>query len=46
MQYRDLLEGREYLPEDLYVFDLQMSWTIALTHEYDEDGNNWYLKAS
>jgi hypothetical protein len=33
-----LAEGLEYLPEDIYVFDDSLRWTLFLTHEYDAEG--------
>ena len=30
-----LLQSLEFLPEDIYVFDSSVSWTLALTHEND-----------
>ena len=30
-----LLESLESLPEDIYVFDSSVSWTLVLTHEDD-----------
>lgn len=46
LKYRDLLAGREFLPEDFYIFDETMNWSIIFTHEYDENDNSaWYLKA-
>lgn len=30
-----LLESLDKLPEDIYVFDSTMSWTLILTHEHD-----------
>jgi hypothetical protein len=32
---RHLLESLESLPEDIYVFDPSVSWTLVLTHEDD-----------
>jgi hypothetical protein len=32
---RALLESLESLPEDLYVFDDSVGWTLVLTHEND-----------
>jgi hypothetical protein len=29
-----LLESLNVLPEDIYVFDSSVSWTLVLTHEY------------
>ncbi len=30
-----LIEGIEYLPEDIYIFDYDFSWTYIITHEDD-----------
>lgn len=30
-----LKEGIEYLPEDIYIFDYDFSWTYIITHEDD-----------
>ena len=30
-----LLQSLEFLPEDIYVFDSSVSWTLVLTHEND-----------
>jgi hypothetical protein len=32
---RDLTQNLEFLPEDLYIFDESMKWTLILTHEFD-----------
>lgn len=32
-----LLAGQRWLPEDLYVFDDSMAWSVALTHEWIDD---------
>ena len=34
-QPQRLLESLESLPEDIYVFDSSLTWTLVLTHEYD-----------
>lgn len=39
-----LLQGKEYLPEDIYIFNESFTWTIILTHE-DLDGRPYYLKS-
>jgi hypothetical protein len=31
-----LIEWLATLPEDIYVFDSTVTWTLVLTHEYDE----------
>lgn len=45
-RYGDLLSGIEYLPEDLYICDEQMNWSLILTHEYDNAGERVYYRAS
>lgn len=30
-----LIQGFEHLPEDIYIFDYDLSWTYILTHEND-----------
>jgi hypothetical protein len=42
--YRDLLAGQDYLPADLYIFDLPMSWSIVFTHEWDDEHQRIYLR--
>jgi hypothetical protein len=32
---QELLEIRASLPEDIYVFDNSLNWTLVLTHEHD-----------
>jgi hypothetical protein len=41
-----LLEGFQYLPEDLYIFDDSFSWSYITIHEEDSNGNEVILKAS
>jgi len=43
--YRNLLAGQDYLPDDLYIFDRTMSWTIVFTHEWDAFDQRIYLRA-
>ena len=43
LSVNDLLLGLRYLPEDLYIFDEEMTWTLVLTHE-DADGRRYYVK--
>lgn len=42
--YDDLLAGQDYLPTDLYVFDLPMSWSLVFTHEWDDKGQRIYFR--
>lgn len=37
LDYGDLLDNLEYYPEDVYIFDNSMKWTLVLTHE-DNNG--------
>src|SRR2546421_2663232 len=30
----DVIAGIQYLPEDIYIFDDSMLWTLVTTHEY------------
>ena len=39
---KTLLEGWNYLPEDIYIFDKTMAWTLIKTHE-DMDGKCYCL---
>jgi hypothetical protein len=31
----DLEAGLAYLPEDIYIFDERLNWSLILTHEFD-----------
>ena len=44
MDFEILLDGEEYLPEDIYIFDESMTWTLIKTHE-DIDGKCYCLKS-
>ena len=33
IDFNVLLEGETYLPEDIYIFDKNMTWTLIKTHE-------------
>ncbi|MBP2658661.1 MAG: hypothetical protein H6Q69_1693 [Firmicutes bacterium] len=37
LTFEDLMDNLEYLPEDIYIFDETLQWTLILTHE-DVDG--------
>lgn len=39
-----LLSNLDYLPEDIYIFDKSLEWTLVLTHEYIDD-KRWCLKS-
>ena len=41
LKLSDLIEGYRYLPEDIYIFDKSMSWTLIKTHE--EIGDSPYV---
>lgn len=41
---KTLLEGEEFLPEDIYIFDVSMTWTLIKTHE-DIEGKCYCLKS-
>lgn len=36
VRYGDLLAGLHHLPEDIYITDEEMTWSVVLTHEYLE----------
>lgn len=36
MSSQSLLESMERLPEDIYIFDESVSWTLVRTHEHDD----------
>jgi hypothetical protein len=38
------LLDQDYLPADLYIFDLPMSWSIVFTHEWDDEHQRIYLR--
>jgi hypothetical protein len=39
-----IIDGMAWLPEDLYLFDDSLRWTIALTHEW-VDGERYCVRA-
>jgi hypothetical protein len=41
-----LLEGIQYLPEDIYIFDESFSWSYINIHEEDCNGDEVILKAT
>ena len=43
LKYRHLLEGKEFLPEDIYIFDSSLTWTLIKTHE-EINGKRYCLK--
>jgi hypothetical protein len=42
---RDLEAGFEYLPEDLYIFDDRMDWSLIPTHETDLENAQFFFRA-
>lgn len=44
LDFNLLLGNLDYLPEDIYIFDNSLKWTLILTHE-DVDGKRWCLKS-
>lgn len=44
IDFNVLLEGETYLPEDFYIFDKNMTWTLIKTHE-DINGHCYCLKS-
>lgn len=44
IDFNVLLEGEAYLPEDIYIFDKNMTWTLIKTHE-DINGHCYCLKS-
>ena len=43
---RDLASGLTYLPEDIYIFDDSLGWSLILTHEYLDGQSRYCLKAT
>lgn len=44
LSLKTLLEGENFLPEDIYIFDNTITWTLIKTHE-DIDGKCYCLKS-
>ena len=44
LKFETLLYGQDFLPEDIYIFDESMTWTLIKTHE-DIDGKRYCLKS-
>ena len=42
---QEYCEHRDYLPEDIYLFDETFAWTICLTHEWLDKGKRYCLFA-
>lgn len=41
-----LIQGMAYLPEDIYIFNSSLTWSLILTHEYFDDDRRWCLESS
>ena len=44
LDFETLIEGEKYLPEDIYIFDKNITWTLIKTHE-DIDGKSYCIKS-
>ena len=44
IDFKTLMKGEEFLPEDIYIFDENITWTLIKTHE-DINGNRYCLKS-
>ena len=44
LSFDTLISGEEYLPEDIYIFDENITWTLIKTHE-DINGRCYCLKS-
>lgn len=44
LKFKELMDNLEYLPEDIYVFDQSLQWTLILTHE-DNNGKRICAKS-
>ena len=40
LDFGDFLDNIEFFPEDVYIFDESLEWSLVLTHEYDSCGIN------
>ena len=45
LSYELLLDNLQYLPEDIYIFDETLDWTLILTHETNLKGWPYHLKS-
>lgn len=43
LNFDDLCNNKEFLPEDLYIFDTSFKWTIVFTHETDRNEQPLFL---
>lgn len=42
LRYGDLILGKDkYLPEDIYVFNNELNWSLIFTHEFDDHNNRY-----
>ena len=44
LKFDELMDNQEYLPEDIYIFDESIKWTLVLTHE-DDNGKRICVKS-
>ncbi len=44
LEFGTLVDNLEFFPEDIYIFDDSISWSLVLTHEDDHDGMQIYAK--
>lgn len=44
LKFKELMDNLEYLPEDIYIFDKSLKWTLVLTHE-DKNGERICAKS-
>lgn len=44
LKFGELMDNLEYLPEDIYIFDESLKWTLVLTHE-DNNGERFCIKS-
>lgn len=44
VDFKTLIQGEEYLPEDIYIFDENITWTLIPTHE-DINGKRYCIKS-
>ena len=41
VSWQEYCEQREYLPEDIYIFDETYEWSICMTHEWFDKGKRY-----
>jgi len=44
IDFGDFLDNIEYFPEDVYIFDESLEWSLVLTHEENDPGNRICVK--